>query len=186
MSPGAGPTAGGTRSRSPARTSAGASAVKFGATNATGFTIKSATQITTTAPAGSAGTVDITVITPGGTSTTSANDQYRYAAPPTVTNVSPSAGPTAGGTSITITGTNFTGATAVKLGATNATGVIVVSATQITATAPAGSAGTVDMTVTTPGGTSATNANDRYTYAAHADRHWPRSRRWTARRRDDA
>ena len=165
VSPGAGPTAGGTTVTITGTNLSLASAVKFGATNATGFAIKSATQITTTAPAGSAGTVDITVITPGGTTTTSANDQYRYAAPPTVTNVSPSAGPTAGGTNITITGTNFTGTTAVKLGATNATGVIVVSATQITATAPAGSAGTVDITVTTPGGTSAANANDRYTYA---------------------
>ena len=45
--------------------------------------------------------------------------------------------PAAGGTSVTITGTNFTGATAVTFGGTAATGVTVVSATSITATTPA-------------------------------------------------
>ena len=49
-----------------------------------------------------------------------------------------SGGPLAGGTSVTVIGTNFTGATAVKFGASNATGVTVNSATSITATSPAG------------------------------------------------
>ena len=51
--------------------------------------------------------------------------------------VSPNSGPGAGGTSVTITGTNFTGATAVTFGGTAATSVTVVSATSITATSPA-------------------------------------------------
>jgi len=144
----------------------GATAVKFGATAATTFTVNTATQITATAPAGSAGTVDVTVTTAGGTSATSAADQYTYAAAPTVTAISPTAGPTAGGTVVTITGTNFTGATAVKFGATAATTFTVNTATQITVTAPAGSAGVVDVTVTTAGGTSATSAADQYTYVA--------------------
>jgi hypothetical protein len=85
---------------------------------------------------------------------------------PTVTGVSPTSGPTAGGTSVTITGTGFTGATAVKFGTTSAPTFTVNSATQITATAPAGT-GTVDVTVTTPGGTSAVNAPaDRFTYTS--------------------
>jgi hypothetical protein len=83
---------------------------------------------------------------------------------PTVTNVNPNSGPTTGGTSVAITGTNFTGATAVKFGSTNATSFTVNSSTSITATSPAGS-GTVDITVTTGGGTSATSAADRFTYA---------------------
>ena len=164
VSPSAGPTGGGTSVTINGTNLSLASAVKFGAANASGFTINSATQITATAPAGSAGTVDITVATPGGTSATSINDNYRYAAVPTVTAVSPSAAPTAGGNSVTITGTNFVGASAVKFGTTNAT-FTIVSATQITATAPAESAGTVDITITTPGGTSATSASDHYTYA---------------------
>jgi len=85
---------------------------------------------------------------------------------PTVTGISPINGPTTGPTSVTITGTDLTAATAVMFGGTNATGFTVNSATQITATAPAGSAGTVDITVTTPNGTSTTNINDKFTYVA--------------------
>ncbi|RYE15079.1 MAG: hypothetical protein EOP51_27285, partial [Sphingobacteriales bacterium] len=83
-------------------------------------------------------------------------------AAPTVTALSPTGGPTGGGTSVTITGTNFSGATAVTFGATAATGFTVNSATQITATAPAGT-GTVDVRITTAGGTSATSASDQFT-----------------------
>lgn len=84
---------------------------------------------------------------------------------PTVTSVSPASGSTAGGTSVTIIGTNFTGATAVDFGSGNAgTNVTVVSATEITVTSPAGTAGTVNVTVTTPGGTSATSSADDFTY----------------------
>ena len=64
---------------------------------------------------------------------------------------------------MTVTGTNFTGATAVRFGASNATEVTVNSATMITAKSPAG-AGVVDVTVVTPGGTSATGAADHFTY----------------------
>ena len=83
---------------------------------------------------------------------------------PTVTSVSPNKGSTAGGTVVTITGTNLTGATEVKFGTTAATGVEVKSATEVKATSPAHAAGTVDVTVTTPGGTSATGAGDKFTY----------------------
>ena len=106
--------------------------------------------ITATAPAGAGRGRRDRDDPGGGTSATSASDQYFTYVPPTITSVSPTAGPTAGGTSVTITGTGFTGATAVKFGATAATAFTVNSATQITATAPAGVAGTVDITVTTP------------------------------------
>ncbi|RFC01235.1 autotransporter outer membrane beta-barrel domain-containing protein, partial [Klebsiella michiganensis] len=83
---------------------------------------------------------------------------------PTVTGIAPNTGTTGGGTSVNISGTNFTVATAVKFGATNATNFTVNSATQITATSPAGSTGVVDVTVTNGGGTSTTSAADRFTY----------------------
>ena len=146
----------------------GAAAVKFGATNATSYTVNSVTQISATSPAGT-GTVDITVTTAGGTSATSSADQFTYVAAPTVSGISPTNGSTAGGTSVVITGTNFTGlsgAAAVKFGATNATSYTVNSVTQITAVSPARSAGPVDITVTTVGGTSATSANDLFAYVA--------------------
>ncbi|MCJ7796894.1 MAG: S-layer homology domain-containing protein, partial [Thermoleophilia bacterium] len=87
---------------------------------------------------------------------------------PTVTNVNPAAGPTAGGNSVVITGTGFgglSGASAVRFGTVNATSYVVNSVTQVTAVAPAGTAGTtVDVTVTTPAGTSAVSAAGKYSY----------------------
>ena len=45
--------------------------------------------------------------------------------PPTVTNVNPNTGPTSGGTSVTISGTNFSDVTAVRFGS-NAAGSFTV------------------------------------------------------------
>jgi hypothetical protein len=66
---------------------------------------------------------------------------------------------------VTITGTNFTGTTAVHFGTTSATTFTVGSDTSITVTSPAGTAGTVNVTVTTPSATSTTSAGDQFTYA---------------------
>ncbi len=82
---------------------------------------------------------------------------------PAVTGISPSLGPAAGGTQVTLTGSRFTGATAVSFGTNPATNVTVVSDTSITATSPAGS-GTVDVAVTTGVGTSLTTSADHFLY----------------------
>ena len=81
---------------------------------------------------------------------------------PGVTGIAPTTGPTSGGTSVTITGTNLDSATSVDFGLT-AGAITADSATSITATSPGGS-GTVDVTVTTAGGTSATSGADKFTY----------------------
>jgi hypothetical protein len=70
---------------------------------------------------------------------------------PTVTGISPSTGPVAGGTAVTITGTNFAAGATVSFGGAAATNVVVVSGTQVTATTPAGSVGAVTVTVTVNG-----------------------------------
>jgi PGF-pre-PGF domain-containing protein len=94
------------------------------------------------------------------------------AAAPTVTGITPISGTTAGGPSVTVTGTGFYGGTssstvtAVKFGTTPATSYTVNSDTSITATSPAGSVGTVDITVTAGGGTSAISASDQFTYSS--------------------
>ena len=75
---------------------------------------------------------------------------------PTITSFTPTAGPT--GTSVVITGTNFTGASIVRFGGVPATGFAVNSANQITATVPVG-ATTGRISVTTPGGTVNTATN---------------------------
>ena len=164
VSPISGPSTGGTTVTVTGTGLAGATAVNFGASNpALFFTVNSPTTITVTTPTGPLGTVDVTVTTPGGTSATSAADKFTYTVPPApaVTGLSPTSGPN--GTFVTITGTNFSGATAVNFGAN--------AATRSPSTAPPPSTpplrtgtGAVDVTVTTPGGTSATNPNDQYTY----------------------
>jgi alpha-tubulin suppressor-like RCC1 family protein len=137
-------------------------AVSFGSNQATSFTVNSEGSITAIAPPGT-GTVDVTVTTPAGTSATSPADRFYYERP-TVKKLSPKKGPASGGTSVTITGTKFAGATAVKFGSNNATSVKVNSESSITAVSPAGTKGTVDVTVTTPNGTSAISKKDRFRY----------------------
>lgn len=85
---------------------------------------------------------------------------------PVVAELEPATGPAAGGNHVTVTGGHFTGATDVDFGANAATEFTVVSDTKIVATAPAGSAGTVAVTVTTGHGTSTDTAADNYTYTA--------------------
>jgi hypothetical protein len=84
---------------------------------------------------------------------------------PAVTSVAPSSGTVAGGTSVTITGSGFTGATKVRFGTVVATSFTVVSDTQITVVSPAHAAGPQNVLVTTAGGTSPTTPGDVFTYS---------------------
>jgi hypothetical protein len=147
----------------------GAKAVMFGKVAAR-FTVKTVTQIVATSPAGKAGPVDVTVVAAKGTSATSALDQFTYVAAPLVTKISLAAGPTAGGTQVTISGVNLAGATAVYFGKVKVTTPLGSTPTgQILATSPAspaGKAGIVDVTVVTAGGTSRVVAADKFTYVA--------------------
>ena len=105
--------------------------------------------------------------TAGGTSATSSADQFTYAMmepAPTVTIISPTTGPTTGGTAVTVMGDGFTGATAVTFGTTAAPSFTIQSNSVLTAVSPAGSAGAFDVTVTTSGGSSATSAADEFTF----------------------
>ncbi|SOZ21551.1 hypothetical protein CBM2623_A150027 [Cupriavidus taiwanensis] len=119
-------------------------------------------------PAGFVGTDSATFFTSDDGATWAPNGTVNFnvsAGPPTVTAVTPSSGPTSGGTAVTVTGTNFVGVTAVRFGGTAAS-FVVNGATSLTATAPARPAGTVDITVTTAGGTSATSAADQFTFVS--------------------
>jgi hypothetical protein len=164
VSPDSGPASGGTTVTISGTNFVSGATVDFGTAQATGVTVSSATSITGTAPPGS-GTVDVTVTDTGGTSATSSADNFIYTAAPTVTAVSPDSGPAAGGTTVTISGSNFASGATVDFGTAQATGVTVSNATSIAATAPAGS-GTVDVTVTDTGGTSATSSADNFIYTA--------------------
>jgi IPT/TIG domain len=138
-------------------------AVDFGETPATSFTVKRASAIDAVAPAGT-GTVDVTVTTAAGTSATSAGDRFTYvASEPAIDHISPEQSRARGGAKIHISGTNLTAASAVDFGETPASSFTVSPPNLITAVAPRGE-GTVDIRVTTPEGTTATSPSDRFTY----------------------
>ncbi len=145
------------------------SAVTVGGVNATAFSQISGLKVTATIPPAHAPTavVDVRVTSTGGTTAITSADQYTYtwSATPIVSSISPAAGPIAGGTTVTITGKDIAGASAVSFGSTAATSVTTATSTTLTAVAPAGAAGPVDVTVTTPGGTTAvTPSADTYSY----------------------
>ncbi|NGM51977.1 autotransporter domain-containing protein [Caulobacter sp. 602-2] len=160
LSPNEGSTAGGTSVTLAGQNFLGASVTVDGVTVTP--TTHNDTTIVFTTPAHAAGLVSVAVTTTGGTAMSS----FTYVAPPTVTSVTPNAGPLTSGTSVTLAGTNFLNASAVAFGGTPAVGFVVNGASQITAVAPGGSAGTVNVRVTTVGGTSATAVANQYTYLA--------------------
>jgi hypothetical protein len=91
------------------------------------------------------------------------NTIINFSVVPTVIAISPVTGPTAGGETVTITGTGFTAATGVNFGTVAATALTITSDTQLTVSSPAGT-GMVNVTVTTLAGTSAVSAADQFTY----------------------
>ena len=137
--------------------------VTFGGVPATNVTFVSATQLTGDTPANPVGPVTVVVTNPDTTAATLTNG-FTYQDPPTVASIAPTLGPSTGATTITITGTNFTGATGVSFGGIPAPGFTVVNATTITAgTPPRTSAGTVDVAVTNYAGTGTLSAAFTYT-----------------------
>jgi hypothetical protein len=83
---------------------------------------------------------------------------------PEISKLSPTSGLAVGGTSVTITGTGFTGASAVNFGSTPAASFKVNSWTSITAVSPPGTSGPVEVKVTTTGGTNVASSADVFKY----------------------
>lgn len=159
-----GPSAGGTTVTIAGTALADATSVKFGATPAASFTITESGAIEAVAPAGS-GTVDVTVTTPSGTSPATASDRFTYQHAPSVTKLAPKSGPVAGGTQVTIAGTELVGASGVSFGGVPATQFTVISPSAIVATAPPTvTAGVAEVRVTNSAGASAATSKDRFTY----------------------
>jgi hypothetical protein len=162
VSPNVGPLAGGTVVTITGTNFAAPATVTFGSSAATNVVVGSGTSITATTPSGSAGAVNVTVTSNGQSGTL--NNGFTYAAAPSVSSVSPSAGPLAGGTAVTITGTNFAAPATVTFGSNFATNVTVLSSTSIAAVTPAGLAGTVSVTVTSNGQNG--TLNNAFTYSS--------------------
>jgi len=173
VSPNIGPMGGGTIVYITGTNFQTGSTVMFGATAGTNVVVLSNTLLYVTSPAQGANsaTVHVTVSTGSGTSATGSADQFTWGTPtartgPFIDGISINQGPTAGQTQVSIYGSGFTGATAVKFGTTLASGYSVFLDGQMSATSPAGSAGTVEITVTAGGSTSSTSLADRFTYVA--------------------
>jgi hypothetical protein len=163
VSPTSGPTTGGTTITVAGSNFVSGAAIRVNGVLATGVTFVSATQVRGTTPAGAAGARSVQVTNPDGQSATLAN-AFTYVNPaPTATSVSPTSGPVAGGTVITVTGSNFLSGATIRVNGVLATGVTFLSATQVRGTTPAGTAGARSVQVSNPDGQSATLAS-AFTY----------------------
>ncbi|MEL0627543.1 IPT/TIG domain-containing protein [Salinibacterium amurskyense] len=151
ISPDEGPLSGGTDVTIIGTGFTGATGVTFDGDEGTSFTVVSDTEITVTTPAGAEGAATVVVEHPNGDAD---GGDFTYLAAPVITDISPVAGPTSGGTSVTLTGTGFTGATGVTFDGDDGTSFTVVSDTEITVTSPAHAVGAVEVTVAHPGGAS--------------------------------
>jgi uncharacterized repeat protein (TIGR03803 family) len=125
-----------------------ASVVKFGGVASTSVTLSGTTYLTAKVPAGAlTGAVTVT------TGSTTLTSPQTFKVRPKITSFSPPSGPI--GTLVTINGTGLIQATSVKFGTVKATTFTVVSDSEVTADVPSGlAAGTVTISITTPGGTA--------------------------------
>ena len=164
LSPSSGPTSGGAVVTISGANFASGASVSFGGVAASSVTVSSASQIQAVAPGHVAGAVGV-IVTENGQNSGSANFTYN-AFTPAVTGVSPNSGPTAGGTTVTISGSNFLAGALVLFGATPATNVSVVSATQVQAVTPANAAGPATVSVQDPGNLGG-SLSGGFTYTAN-------------------
>ena len=127
----------------------GATAVTLNGVAVSSFTVVNAATLTFTVPTGAtSGAVAVT--TQGGTATSATAFTVTVPAP-AIASLAPASGPV--GTTVTVTGSNFTGATAITLNGVAVTGFTVVDATTLTFVVPAGATSGA-VAVTTPSGTA--------------------------------
>lgn len=139
--------------------------VMFGTKPSPSVTVNSDTSVTAQVPVATAGAVDVRVSTPTGGRSNALSYTYGTAAP-TITSITPSSGAAAGGTTITVAGTNLAqlsgSAYTVTVGGRPATNVTVAAdGASFTAVTPSGAIGAANVVVTNAGGTSAAGT---YTY----------------------
>jgi len=135
--------------------------------NGASFRVVDQHTIIATVPACAAGTVGVTVRTPGGLSEVTLGSLYTYRNPgtPVVSKTEANRGSTAGGETVVLTGSGFTGATGVRFENAPATSFTVESDTRITAVAPArATPGLVNIEVETPSGANPNAPSSWYLY----------------------
>ncbi len=167
VSPNSGSTSGGTSVTVSGSNFVSGAAISFGGVAATSTAFVTSNTLTAVTPAHPAGTFDLVITNPDGQVGVLAN-AFTYAAsvpPPTISSVTPSSGPTSGGTSITISGSGFMIGANVFVGGSQATMISVPSSTRITAVTPAHAAGAADIVVINDDDQMGTLASG-FTYAA--------------------
>ncbi len=148
VSPESGSTDGGTSVTITGTHFTGATSVTFDGSEGTSLSVTNDGELTVVTPAHAAGAVDVVVTTPAGSSSAAS---FTYVTPgPAITDVSPTSGSTDGGTSVTITGTHFTGATSVTFDGVAGSSLSVTNDGELTVVTPAHVAGTADVVVLTP------------------------------------
>jgi hypothetical protein len=165
LSPKSGPAAGGTTVKIKGTEFKEVTAVQFGGVN-TPFTVLSPILLTAVAPPGTSGEAGVSVTNAVGTSHVTIQNHFKYGSP-TITGLSPSSGPLAGGIAVTIAGSGFApgSATVFDFGKVAATGVSCASTSSCTVTAPSSSAaGVVQVTAVAGGKRSRVGPQAEFTY----------------------
>ena len=163
-SPDSGPLDGGTRVTLHGQGLGTAVAVYFGGRRASSYRVVSDSTVRAVAPpVATPGQVDVVVALRSGVDYRLARG-YAYMARPSISSLSPAAGPTGGGTWVTVRGGALSRTSGVSFGGTAASKVEMVSDGELRALSPSHLPGPVDVAVTTPGGTSASTSADRFTY----------------------
>ena len=141
--------------------------VSFGEAAATSFEVLGVSLIRAVAPAHVSGSVNISVTTESGISTSIATYEFLTPLPPTLLSIFPAVGPTAGGSWVDLVGTNLRDIISVTVGGVESAELDVINDDELRFKVPAGVAGTVDVVLTTAGG-SATLSN-AYNYVVSLD-----------------
>jgi hypothetical protein len=156
----------------------GASAVTLGTSltdatenrmSATSFVVTGSTSIAVVVPPRPCGqnATDwfFRVTTPGGTTSGSSNFKHTYSPIPSplISSLGTTSGAAAGGQSVVINGTDFVCVNSVMFGTQAASSFTVDSPTQVTAVTPAGTSGSVAVTLTTSSGSATSSSNFTYT-----------------------
>jgi hypothetical protein len=162
ITPATGPTAGGTEVTISGVNFAADASVTIGGATATNIRVVSSSSILAMTAAHQAGPADVTVTVAGVASTLSSAFTFVTLPPPTISSIVPASGSTEGGTTVTITGTNFAVGATVTIGGVAATGVTFVNSTTLQAITGVHAAGAVDVVVTATG--QSATLSGRYAY----------------------
>lgn len=161
ITPEQGPVTGGTTVEITGTGLGEATAVTFAGVAGTNLTLTPEGTLTVVTPAGTAGLADVVVTLPGLDAT--APGGFFYVAPgiALVEDLTPTSGPTSGGTVVTITGTDLGSTTAVTFDGAPAV-IVSVAPGEVVVRTPAGAAGPADVVVTNASGESLAPAAFEY------------------------